>query len=140
MGGGNGTLYCYRKLSFGFPERIRHKEEVESFLLEHDFATEKWMNEKYLIDYRVQVLDGTPRVQILLHKENLAAYDKFEIKQYITEDIFNIDDPADIDFTPNEFGKGPFDRYEENMDRQPENVNNGSEGRIILLTILIDFL
>jgi len=45
------------------------------------------MNEKYLIDYRVQVLDGTPRVQILLHKENLAAYDKFEIKQYITEDI-----------------------------------------------------
>jgi len=83
------------------------------------------------------VLDGTPRVQILLHKENLAAYDKFEIKQYITEDIFNIDDPADIDFTPNEFGKGPFDRYEENMDRQPENVNNGSEGRIILLTILI---
>jgi len=39
--------------------------------------------------------------------------------------FFNIDDPADIDFTPNEFGKGPFDRYEENMDRQPENVNNG---------------
>jgi len=70
MGGGNGTLYCYRKLSFGFPKESGTREEVESFLLEHDFATEKWMNEKYLIDYRVQVLDGTPRVQILLHKEN----------------------------------------------------------------------
>jgi len=75
-----------------FPKESGTREEVESFLLEHDFATEKWMNEKYLIDYRVQVLDGTPRVQILLHKENLAAYDKFEIKQYITEDIFNIDE------------------------------------------------
>lgn len=118
-----------------FPNESGTREEVESFLLEHDFATEQWMNEKYLIDYRVQVLDGTPRVQVLLHKENLWPKEKFEIKQYITEDIFDINTNV---YTPkDEFEEELDNWYEEDLDRYPERMDNGAEGRIVLLVILI---
>lgn len=67
-----------------YPQQTGTREEVEQFLLGNDFATEKWMNESYLIDYRVVLIEGTPRAQVLLHKDNPEAQFKFRIQQYIS--------------------------------------------------------
>jgi len=73
-----------------YPQQSGTREEIERFLLDNDFATEKWMNENYLIDYRVAVIDEVPRVQVLLHKNNPKEKFKFEIKQYIGDYVFRL--------------------------------------------------
>ena len=88
-----------------------NREEVEKFLLEHDFATEKWMNQQYLIDYRTVTIDGVLRPQVLIHKEGPPSYYNFEIRQYIKENVFakisdellNIDNTQDLDNTNSNF-------------------------------------
>lgn len=72
-----------------FPKDSGTREEVEQYLLKNYFATEKWMNESYRIDYRVEKIESSPRVQVLLHKDKPEAKFDFKIQQYIAEDIFN---------------------------------------------------
>ena len=75
-----------------YPEESGTREEVEELLLQNDFATETWMNEEYLIDYRVNVLNSTPRIQVLLHKDNPSIRYNFEIQQYISRKSLKICD------------------------------------------------
>ena len=91
-----------------FPEGSGTREEVEEFLLQNDFATEAWMNEEYLIDYRVNVLNSTPRIQVLLHKDNPSIRYNFEIQQYISEEVFK--DMPDYSSRP-PIGEKPFEEY-----------------------------
>lgn len=106
------------------------REEIESFLLENDFATEKWMNEEYLIDYRVVELDSVRRVQVLLHKENPKAGYHFRIQQYISENVFNeipggsasfdgkiTEKEKDLPVVPWFPGEDGYARYREHTDR-----------------------
>ena len=73
-----------------YPGESATREEVEELLLQNDFATEAWMNVEYLIDYRVEDLNGIPRVQVLLHKGEPFTNYKFEIQQYISEELFEL--------------------------------------------------
>ena len=61
---------------------------MEEFLLKYHFATEEWMNKEYLIDYKVEMIDGTFWVQVQLHKDNVPKNYSFKIQQYISEEIF----------------------------------------------------
>lgn len=122
-----------------YPQQSATREEVEQFLLTNNFATEKWMNERYLIDYRVETIEGTPRVQVLLHKNNPEAKFKFEIQQYISKDIFN---QMTI---PNDSYDGGVGYEEHNIPRKDHGYNewnrnndrrdNGS-GRVVLIIAL----
>ncbi|AUG58955.1 hypothetical protein [Acetivibrio saccincola] len=71
-----------------YPRKSASREEVEEFLLSHNFATEEWMNKEYLIDYKVEMIDGTYWVQVQLHKDNVPKNYSFKIQQYISEEIF----------------------------------------------------
>ena len=71
-----------------FSHQSATREEVEEFLLKYHFATEEWMNKEYLIDYKVEMIDGTFWVQVQLHKDNVPKNYSFKIQQYISEEIF----------------------------------------------------
>ena len=66
------------------------------------------MNEEYLIDYRVNVLNSTPRIQVLLHKDNPSIRYNFEIQQYMSEEVFK--DMPDYSSRP-PIGEKPFEEY-----------------------------
>ncbi|HPQ40898.1 MAG TPA: DUF2207 domain-containing protein, partial [bacterium] len=65
------------------------REDVERTLLEHGFATEKFMNREYLIDYKTVKSNGKNLVQIQLHKDNPPARYHFRIQQYVDADLFS---------------------------------------------------
>ena len=106
------------------------REETEKFLVENGFATEEWMNEEYLIDYRVAEIESANRVQVLLHKDNPGSNYHFRIQQYISENIFNQLPGGSASFGGNtDSGKntrpdnqrpsdsGRYDQYRESTDR-----------------------
>jgi hypothetical protein len=64
------------------PESVLEKfEELTS-------RTEKWMNEQYKIDYRVEEVEGKRWMAVLLHKENPGSNYHFRIQQYIDAKVF----------------------------------------------------
>ncbi len=67
---------------------VDNREAVEQTLLENGFATEKFMNKNYLIDYKTVKRNGKKVVQIQLHKEDVSSHYNFRIQQYINEDVF----------------------------------------------------
>jgi hypothetical protein len=118
-----------------YPQKSGTREEVEQFLHDSDFSTEKWMNERYLIDYRVAMIGGTPRVQVLLHKDNPEAKFKFEIQQYIGENVFNQmskpNAPKDVDTTEKDIRPPKDNGWDRNVEQSDE-----SSGRNVLLIAL----
>ena len=66
------------------------REEIEASLLEQGFATEPWMNEEYLLDYRANKVNDVFWAQVLLHKATPGAYYQFRIQQYIDADVFTL--------------------------------------------------
>lgn len=110
-----------------YPQQFGTREEIEQFLLDNDFATEKWMNENYLIDYRVAMIEGIPRVQVLLHKNNPEAKFKFEIKQYIGEHVFSQVSEPNTGYEENNYippKNNGYDKWNEDYPR-----SNGDYGR-----------
>ncbi len=106
-----------------FSEESGTREEIEQFLIDNHFATEKWMNERYLIDYRVVTIENSSRIQVLLHKDKPEAKFKFEIQQYIAENIFNLNkDSGNI-------GKG--NEYNEDNDLYDDNRNYNKWDRAV---------
>ena len=107
------------------------REEIERFLAENDFYTEKWMNEEYLIDYRVINLESVNRVQVMLHKDNPGKEYHFRIQQYISENVFNEMPGSSASFDDNTGkvsypdgntppvmpGRTGYRRYDESADR-----------------------
>ncbi|HHY65107.1 MAG TPA: hypothetical protein GX501_08680, partial [Clostridiaceae bacterium] len=71
------------------PDGTDTREEIEQLLLHNDFYTETWMNEEYLIDYRVEMLDSVQRAQVLLHRDSPGMKYHFRIQQYISEELFS---------------------------------------------------
>ena len=61
---------------------------VEAALLSRGFATERWMNSEYKIDYRIRKISGKPHIEVLLHKDNAPIKYRFRIQQYVNEDVF----------------------------------------------------
>ena len=119
-----------------FPAESGTREEVEQFLLENDFSTEQWMNDRYLIDYRVQMLNETPRVQVQLHRENLPARYSFKIQQYITEDIFDIDG-AITDYDKGQHEDGLEDGRNDWRPQDFGNSKGKSSGRTALVVVML---
>ena len=115
------------------------REEVEQFLLENDFSTEPWMNESYLIDYRVSLVGEVYRVQVLLHKNNPEKKFNFRIQQYISKYVFPeiTSEPSnyksDISVTPFETDYSDREWVEYNTPRQ----TSGRIGLILVLGILL---
>ena len=119
-----------------YPAETGTREEVEQLLLQNDFATEPWMNENYLIDYRVNVLDSVPRAQVLLHKDNPSQRYKFEIQQYISENLFDEfsvhDNTPPVINKPNTHPKRPNDT--DFISPQP---NRSAERMTLLIVFLV---
>ena len=84
-----------------YKDKSHSREEIEKYLIKNGFATEKWMNEEYLIDYRVVNIESTSRVQVLLHKDNPGIEYQFKIQQYISEDVFSQIPSASASFDDN---------------------------------------
>ncbi|MBN1552925.1 hypothetical protein JW979_15735, partial [bacterium] len=78
----------------------KNRDSIHYALLSHNFATEKWMNEKYLIDYRLKSYEGKDYITVVLHKNNPPANFHFRIQQYIDAKTFSFD-------TDREFVSGP---------------------------------
>jgi hypothetical protein len=53
------------------------RESVLEKFEELTFRTEKWMNEQYKIDYRVEEVEGKRWMAVLLHKENPGSHYHF---------------------------------------------------------------
>lgn len=64
------------------------RESVEKTLLANGFATEKFMNENYLIDYKTTDRGGKNVVQVQLHKNKIPTRYHFAIQQYIDSAVF----------------------------------------------------
>lgn len=104
------------------------REEVEQYLLKNYFATEKWMNETYKIDYRVEKIESRNRVQVLLHKDKPEARFDFKIQQYIAEDIFN--QMSEIDNSnAGEVNGNDYNDYQKNNDYNEWNENYGQKDK-----------
>lgn len=118
-----------------YPQQSATREEVEQFLVDNGFATEKWMNERYSIDYKVETLEGTPRVQVLLYKKAPEAKFKFEIQQYISRDVFNQRSIPD-----KEIVKEDYSTRQSDSSFDWRNRNNAQEdkksGRVVLIIAL----
>ncbi len=127
-----------------FPQESGTREEIEQFLVDNHFATEKWMNERYLIDYRVVTIENSSRVQVLLHKNNPEARFKFEIQQYIADNIFNqMPDTGSID-KGKEYDED-YDSSEEDTgynewDRNYEQDSNSSGKKVLITALGVLFL
>jgi hypothetical protein len=111
-----------------FPRDSGTREEVEQYLLKNYFATEKWMNDRYKIDYRVEKIESRNRVQVLLHKDKPEARFDFKIQQYIAEDIF------DQMFQPDNSNAGEvkdndYNDYQKNNDYNEWNENYGQKNK-----------
>jgi len=56
---------------------------------DYGFRTEKFMNERYLLDYFGHEFKGEYYFAVRIHKENVQAFEKIEIQQYIPSSYFN---------------------------------------------------
>lgn len=48
------------------------RSSIETALLAQDFASERWMNQEYRIDYRLREVGGKQQIEVLLHKEDTS--------------------------------------------------------------------
>lgn len=64
------------------------RSDIEAALLARGFATERFMNQEYLIDYRLRKIGDRQHIQVLLHKDNARTNYHFRIQQYINADVF----------------------------------------------------
>ena len=70
-----------------YPVEARGEVTVER-LGELNFRTERWVNERYLIDYRAQEFEGRRFLTVVLHREDLPASYHFRVQQYIDSSVF----------------------------------------------------
>lgn len=124
-----------------FPNESGTREEIEQFLIDNHFATEKWMNEEYKIDYRVVTLDNSSRIQVLLHKDKPKAKFKFQIQQYIGENIFdltgNSGNSAEID---DDYNIPNRNNYNNQWDRPNSQVYETSFKKVLLIGLGVLFI
>ncbi|MDH5742693.1 MAG: DUF2207 domain-containing protein, partial [Candidatus Aminicenantes bacterium] len=72
------------------------RSAVEAKLLARGFATERFMNQEYKIDYRLRKVGGKQHIEVLLHKDNARTQYHFRIQQYIDADVFTGIDTAQV--------------------------------------------
>ncbi|MBW1769837.1 MAG: hypothetical protein JRJ17_01480, partial [Deltaproteobacteria bacterium] len=64
------------------------RSSIEAELLTRGFATERFMNQEYKIDYRLRKVGGEQHIEVLLHKEKARTKYHFRIQQYVDADVF----------------------------------------------------
>jgi hypothetical protein len=64
------------------------RSSIEAELLTRGFATERFMNQEYKIDYRLRKVGGEQHIEVLLHKEKARTKYHFRIQQYVDAYVF----------------------------------------------------
>ncbi|MBN1222766.1 MAG: hypothetical protein JXB23_05925, partial [Candidatus Aminicenantes bacterium] len=64
------------------------RSSIEEVLLARGFATERWMNQEYKIDYRLRKVGEESWIEVLLHKDSAHSRYRFRIQQYVNADVF----------------------------------------------------
>jgi hypothetical protein len=72
-----------------YPIEVAHGSPDAAFLAGVGFRTEKWMNERYLIDYRTQELGAKRWLLVQLHRERIPRRYRFRVQQYVDARFFD---------------------------------------------------